>query len=86
MYTWAKYAASLFWHACVCLREHVCFLLLVTWEESLDLLDDGLVAGVPLSLASLTPVSDKLLYGGFKLVHVKRRGGAILPRILLKEE
>lgn len=66
----------------VCVSEHVCFLLLVTWEESLDLLDDGLVAGVPFGLASLTPVSDKLLYGGLELVHVKRRGWAHLPRIL----
>ena len=73
-----------FWHACVCLGVHERFLLLVTWEESLDLLDDWSVAGVSLSLAFLTPVSDKLLYCGLKLVHVKCSGWPNLPRILLK--
>lgn len=60
-------------HAGFCVVVCVSFLLLVTWEESLDLLDDRLVARIPLSLAHLTPVSNKLLYGRFKLVHVKRR-------------
>lgn len=41
--------------------KHVCFLLLVTWEESLNLLDDGLVTGVSFSPTRLTPISDKLL-------------------------
>lgn len=73
-------------HVCVlvCVSEHVCFLLLVTWEESLDLLNDGLIAGVPFSPTRLTPVSDKLLYGGLEFVHVKCRGWAHLPRILLR--
>lgn len=57
---------------------------MVIWEESLDLLDDRLVAGIPLSLAHLTPVSDKLLYGGLQLVHVKRRGRMHLLWILLE--
>ena len=57
------------------LGECACFLLLVTWEESCDLLDDRFIAGIPLSLAFHAPVSDKLLYCGLKLVHVKRRGG-----------
>lgn len=52
----------------------------------MDLLDDGLVAGVPLSPAHLAPVSDKLLYGGLKLVHVERGGWARLPRVLLEVE
>lgn len=57
---------------------------MVIWEESLDLLDDRLVAGIPLSLAHLAPVSDKLLYGGLQLVHVKRRGRMHLLWILLE--
>lgn len=64
----------------------LCFLLLVTWEESLDLFDDRLVAGIPLSPAHLAPVSDKLLYGGLELVHVERGGWPRLPRILLEVE
>lgn len=59
-------------------------LLFVSWEESLDLLDNGLVAGVPLSLAHLTPVSDKLLERGLELVHVKGGTRAKLLRIFLK--
>lgn len=57
-------------HVCLCIS----FLLLVAWEESLDLLNDGPVAGLSLSPAHITPVSDKLLYSGLKLVHVKRSG------------
>lgn len=58
---------------------------MVIWEESLDLLDDRLVAGFPLSLAHFAPVSDKLLYGGLQLVHVKRRGRMPLLWILLED-
>lgn len=57
---------------------------MVTWKESLDLLDYGLVAGVPLSPAHLAPVSDKLFNGGLELVHVKCSGWPRLPRILLE--
>lgn len=59
-------------------------LLFVIWEESLDLLDNGLVAGIPLGLAHLTPVSDKLLKSRLKLVHVKGGTWAELLWIFLK--
>lgn len=59
-------------------------LLFVIWEESLDLLDDGLVAGIPLSLTHLTPVSDKLLKSRLELVHVKGGTWAQLLWIFLK--
>lgn len=65
---------------------NICLLLFVTWEESLNLMDDGLVAGIPLSPAHLAPVSNKLLYGGLQLVHVKRGGWAHFLRILLDIE
>lgn len=59
-------------------------LLFVIWEESLDLLDDGLVACIPLSLTHLTPVSDKLLKSRLELVHVKGGTWAQLLWIFLK--
>lgn len=59
------------------------FLLLITWKESLDLLNDGLITGVPFSLAHLTPIPDKLLYSRLKFVHVKRRGWTHFARIIL---
>lgn len=74
-----------FWHAYISVQEYACFLLLVTWEESLDLLDDGQVTGAPLSLACLTPVSDKLFYRGLQLVQVKCGGWSDLFWILLRE-
>jgi hypothetical protein len=59
---------------------------LVAGEKPLDLLDDGQVAGVPLCLAHFTPVSNKLLDGGLKFIHIKDRGGTQFFQLLLENK
>lgn len=48
----------------------------IRWEETENLLDDGLIAQVSFTCPFLAPVPVKLLNGGHHFLHVKATGSA----------